>query len=141
MQTMTRRGDAYKQTIAEIEHPRDIERRVFSQVTRDLEKIIMDGANPISDWEQNALARNQKLWGALLFDVMEKENPLPDALKAGIISLAMFVDSHTTEVIAGRKSADALVSVNRSLMRGLAGTPAGVKTSANAEAAAAGAGA
>lgn len=117
---LARTGNAvYKETIRETEHPRSIERRVFLQVTRDLEAIEEDGQ--LTPDAQEALAKNQKLWGSLMFDCMEPENPLPDSLKAGIISLALFVDKQTGEVFAGREKISSLITINRNMIRGLAG--------------------
>ncbi len=117
-----RGGDAYKKTILDTEHPRDIERRVFSQVTRDLEDIKKADEKPyLSDDAHDALVRNQRLWGSLMFDCMEPENPLPDALKASIISLAIFIDDYTGEVLVGRKAVDPLIDINRNVINGLKG--------------------
>ncbi|WP_428410377.1 flagellar biosynthesis regulator FlaF [Hyphococcus sp.] len=114
---------AYKETIRETENPRSIERRVFLQVTRDLEAIEENGQ--LTPDAQEALEKNQKLWGSLMFDCMEPENPLPDSLKAGIISLAIFVDKQTGEIFAGRQKISSLITINRNMIRGLAGqTPA-----------------
>ncbi|MGF1457223.1 MAG: flagellar biosynthesis regulator FlaF [Alphaproteobacteria bacterium] len=111
---------AYKQTIKESENPRQIERRVFAQITRELEAYgdaRGDGkARPVAS---EALARNQALWGHLMFDVMDTANSLPDALKARIISLALFVDRYTGDVLRGEKSVAPLVELNRCIMQGL----------------------
>lgn len=114
------KSSAYTQTIRETEDPRRIERRVFAQVTRDLE---VHGQGAASDTEllsrNEALARNQMLWGHLMFDVMDTANSLPDTLKARIISFALFVDRHTGDVLRGDKSVDALIQLNRCMMHGL----------------------
>ncbi len=111
---------AYKQTIKETENPRQIERRVFAQITRELEVFgeaqAEREAKPV---ESDALARNQALWGHLMFDVMDTENSLPDVLKARIISLALFVDRHTGDVLRGEKSVGPLIELNRCMMQGL----------------------
>lgn len=112
-------GAAYKETIRDTEHPRSIERRVFLQVTRDLESIEENALlTPVA---QDALMKNQRLWGSLMFDCMQPENPLPDSLKAGIISLALFVDRQTGEIVAGRQKISSLITINRNMIRGLAG--------------------
>lgn len=126
-----RGGDAYKQTILDTEHPRALERRVFSQVTRDLENVLANGGKPhLSESDQKALSRNQQLWGSLMFDCMQAENPLPDSLKAGVISLAIFVDNYTGEVFAGRKAVDPLIAINRNVIRGLKGAAPAEQTTA-----------
>ncbi len=119
MRSAKARGAAYKETILDTESPRSIERRVFLQVTRDLESADSDTA--LTESAREALSTNQRLWGSLMFDCMQPENPLPDALKAGIISLALFVDKHTGEIFAGRQKITPLITINRNMIRGLAG--------------------
>lgn len=119
-------GAAYKETIRDTENPRSIERRVFLQITRDLEAID-DSALQTADAKE-ALTKNQRLWGSLMFDCMQPENPLPDSLKAGIISLALFVDKQTGEIFAGRQKISSLITINRNMIRGLAGQSASAAT-------------
>lgn len=136
MPTGQRGGEAYKQTILDTEHPRALERRVFSQVTRALEGVLVSKEKPrLSESDQEALSRNQQLWGSLMFDCMQPENPLPDSLKAGVISLAIFVDNYTGEVLAGRKGVDPLVAINRNVILGLKGAAPVDQTAAPAAAA------
>lgn len=135
-----RGGDAYKSIILDTEHPRDIERRVFSQVTRALEDIGREDVKPyLSDNAHDALVRNQRLWGSLMFDCMEPENPLPDALKASIISLAIFIDDYTSEVLTGKKKVGPLITINRNVIQGLKGVAPAPEAAAPAQAAVAGA--
>jgi flagellar protein FlaF len=112
---------AYKQTITETEDPRAIERKVFLQITGELERASREEQHPLSNFALDALSRNQKLWGELMFDCAFQDNPLPDELKAGIISLALFVDRHTPEVISGDKTMAPLLEINRNIIKGLAG--------------------
>ncbi len=112
---------AYKKTITETEEPRELERKVFLQINGDLERAAKAGKFPLSGEALDALSRNQKLWGELMFDCAYKDNPLPAQLKAGIISLAIFVDRHTPLVISGEKAIEPLLEINRSIIRGLAG--------------------
>ena len=116
-----RAREAYKQTITETEEPREIERKVFLQITGELERASREESFPLSGFALDALSRNQKLWGELMFDCAYKDNPLPDQLKAGIISLALFVDRHTPHVIAGEKTMEPLLEINRNIIKGLSG--------------------
>lgn len=115
---------AYKQTITETEEPRAIEKKVFLQITGELERAVREEQFPLSSTALDALNRNQKLWGELMFDCAYKDNPLPDELKAGIISLALFVDRHTPHVISGEKTMEPLLEINRNIIKGLAGEQA-----------------
>lgn len=112
---------AYKKTITETEEPREIERKVFLQINGDLERAAKAKSFPLSGEALDALSRNQKLWGELMFDCAYKDNQLPAKLKAGIISLGIFVDRHTPLVISGEKAIEPLLEINRSIIRGLAG--------------------
>ncbi|MEM6747956.1 MAG: flagellar biosynthesis regulator FlaF [Pseudomonadota bacterium] len=112
---------AYKKTITETEEPRELERKVFLQINGELERAAKAKNFPLSGEALDALSRNQKLWGELMFDCAYKDNPLPAQLKAGIISLAIFVDRHTPLVISGEKAIEPLLDINRSIIRGLAG--------------------
>lgn len=116
---------AYKQTITETEGPRAIERKVFLQITGEMERARREDKFPLSPAALDALSRNQTLWAELMFDCAYKDNPLPDELKAGIISLALFVDRHTPEVIAGDKAIDPLLDINRNILKGLSEQAAG----------------
>lgn len=60
---------------------------------------------------------------ALQTDLMQDENGFPDSLKAQIISLAIWVDKHSRKAIRGDATLDALISVNRTIMEGLAMVP------------------
>ncbi|WP_173200810.1 flagellar biosynthesis regulator FlaF [Parvularcula mediterranea] len=116
-----RAREAYRKTITETEEPREIERKVFLQITGELERASKEDTRPLSGPALDALNRNQKLWGELMFDCAFKDNPLPDQLKAGIISLALFVDRHTPEVISGDKTIEPLLEINRNIIKGLTG--------------------
>lgn len=114
--------NAYKQTLRETADPRTMERRVFAQITGELEAAdaLEQGAERISK-VCDALARNQSLWGQILFDVAHEDNQLPQAMRAQLISFALFVDRYTGDVLSQRKSMVPLIELNRSIMLGLAG--------------------
>jgi flagellar protein FlaF len=48
------------------------------------------------------------------------QNQLPDPLKAQIISVAIWVERHSKLAEQGEASAEALIQVNESIMKGLA---------------------
>ena len=109
---------AYQQAAQRAESPRDTEYRLFAEVTR----ALMDAARADPrDLKTRvaALDWNRRLWTALASDCASAENRLPDALRAGIISLSLFVSRHTSETIRSGGDLDLLIEVNRSLMQGL----------------------
>jgi flagellar biosynthesis activator protein FlaF len=120
---------AYKKTIKNTESPRDIERRILSQVTSDLEAIkdSVDGAqaddrkSAITPEVRKALWDNQKLWITVKADLMAPENGLTSEIKADLISLAHWVDKQTSEILKGEGVVEPLIEVNRNIINGLSG--------------------
>lgn len=110
---------AYHQTIAECDDPRKIEYRVFLRITLALEN------NRHADWRcaelKDALWRNLELWNALRADLLEDGNALPEALRAGLVSLSFAVNRNTQRVLRGEGGIDLLIHINRSVMQGLQG--------------------
>lgn len=52
-------------------------------------------------------------------DVSDSLNTLPAALRAQLFYLAEFTEIHSRKVINGEASADALIDINTSVLRGL----------------------
>ena len=61
-----------------------------------------------------------EMWNIFSADCTSPGNELPRELRASIISLALWVNRFSSEVIAGRESINDLIEVNRSVMEGLA---------------------
>ena len=121
---------AYKRSIRSSETPRDIERQIFSRITSALHAHaahydenddrytrLQILAGPL----QMALAENSRLWGALKSDLGRPGNALGAELRAQLISLALYVERETRAILIGDGSVSALVTVNRSIIDGLAG--------------------
>ena len=110
---------AYQQTSVRAETSRDSEYRLFAQVTR----ALMDASVlPPEDLggRMDALDWNRRMWTAFATDCAAPENQLPNSLRAGIISLSIWVGKYTSEVIRNREDIQALIDINRSIMQGLA---------------------
>lgn len=108
---------AYKKVQQAIDSPSQTEYRLFAQVTRSLQE-----AASIKRTDPNfikALDWNRRLWSTLSTDCGLPGNQLPDQLRASIVSLAIWVSKHTTQVARGQASIDALINVNRTVMVGL----------------------
>lgn len=121
---------AYKRTIREVESPRQIERRVFVRVTGEMDRqsAAFDTAQAraergdlLAGGLRNHLSDNLKLWTTIKHDLAHPDNGLPAPLKAGLISLALFVERKTAEVIGGETGVGILVQINQSLISGLSG--------------------
>ena len=66
-----------------------------------------------------ALHLNQRLWAALVVDIADAQNPLPDELKARIIYLAEFTQHHTRKILREKASIMPLLEINMAVLRGL----------------------
>ncbi|SFT08824.1 flagellar protein FlaF [Sulfitobacter marinus] len=124
---------AYKKTIRESETPRQIERRILSRVTHDLAekgKAFDASDSPadrlaiLSEGLRDSLYENQRFWSTLRHDLAEPENTMPAALKASLISLALWVDRQTSGLMAGQGSVAGLVEINTNIVAGLSGQAA-----------------
>lgn len=109
---------AYQQAAQRSESPREAELRLFGQVTRAL---VEAADTPKSDFAGriNALDWNRRLWSALATDCSDPTNALPQSLRAQIISLSLWVNRHSSLVMRGEDTFDALIDVNRMIMQGL----------------------
>jgi flagellar protein FlaF len=114
---------AYQQASARAESPRELEYRLFGQVTRAL--IDAAAADPLDvKSRMDALDWNRRLWSTLATDCASPENNLPDPVKAQIISLSLWVNRHTSAVIRRQEEIGPLVDINRIIMQGLANSRA-----------------
>lgn len=123
---------AYRSTIRQSESPRQIERRIFSRLTGALEAhAAYDSATTtrerldiLSGGLRNALAENQTFWNALKLDLAQPENELSPELRAGLVSIAFWVDRKTSAVLSGQAGVRALADINRTIITGLSAAPA-----------------
>jgi flagellar protein FlaF len=110
---------AYQQVAQRAETPRDAEYRLFAQVTRALIEIKTTPRDQVRVWA-DTLDWNRQLWSTLARECAYNGNGLPEATRAQIISLSMWVRRHTSAVMRREEDVDALIDVNRSMMQGLA---------------------
>ena len=114
---------AYKQATTRTESPREMEYRLFGQVTRALMHASTVDASDIAT-RIDALDWNRRLWSTLATDCSDPGNAMPMALRAQIISLSLFVGKHSSAIMRGSESFDVLIDLNRSIMQGLNSGPA-----------------
>ena len=99
------------------EDPRKTEYRLFAQVTRALMNV--EESDSLNADFREAIEWNRRMWNALEIDLASDANSLPDALKAQLISVAMWVERHSAMALRGEGEVDPLITVNRSVMEGL----------------------
>ncbi|MEM6943361.1 MAG: flagellar biosynthesis regulator FlaF [Pseudomonadota bacterium] len=113
---------AYGQASRALGTPRSIEYQVFSRVTGRLRAAMAPDA-PFPDLAA-ALWENQRLWTALMGDLARADNELPEALRGQLVSLGVFVLSHSRRVMTREAAPQPLLEINTAVMRGLRGEPA-----------------
>lgn len=109
---------AYQQAATRAENPREMEYRLFGQVTR----ALMDASQaPVDDIATriDALDWNRKVWSTLATDCSLPENQLPKELRASIISLSLWVGRHSSAVMRKEEDFEPLIEINRMIMQGL----------------------
>src|SRR5580698_9645022 len=111
---------AYQQVAQRAETPRDAEYRLFADVTRALMEVKSVPREDFRGW-MDALHWNRRLWSALADDCAQPGNALPDATRAQIISLSLFVHRTTSQVMRREADVDTLIDLNRTMMQGLSG--------------------
>ncbi len=109
---------AYQQAATRAEDPRDMEYRLFAQVTRALMDAAKLDRTEVAK-RVDALDWNRRLWSALGEDCANPGNQLPPPLRASIISLSIWVAKHTALVIRNQEEFEPLIEINRMIMQGL----------------------
>ncbi|RJF85730.1 flagellar biosynthesis regulator FlaF [Sphingomonas cavernae] len=110
--------NAYRRAQSIAETPRATEYRLMSQITGEM--IDARDAGLAGAALMPALHRNREVWSAFSALCGTPGNALPDELRARIISLALWVERYTSEVITGRDSIEDLILINRAIIDGLA---------------------
>lgn len=95
---------------------RAAEHRAFENVTR----LMTEADTGSGDASRRALETNRMLWAVLKDNIFSDENRLTPDLKGQIFSLATWVEGYTAKVLRGEKDMGALISINTTIMEGLA---------------------
>lgn len=109
--------NAYERARTMIDDPRATEHRLVSQITADM--INARAAGLTGAQLMPVLHRNREVWEAFSSACAAPGNLLPDNLRAGIVSISLWVNRFTSDVVTGRDSIDELIAVNRSIIEGL----------------------
>lgn len=100
--------------------PRSIEYQIFSKVTGRLLKANANREKNFSEFAE-ALYDNTRLWTTLAADILSDGNQLDDGLKVQLLNLANYSQQHAHKALKTNIGADALISINNTIMRGLRG--------------------
>ena len=100
------------------ERPRAVEHRLMTEITGEMISARDAGSQMAA--LMPALHRNREVWSVLSAVCGAEGNLLPAPLRASLISLSIWVDKYTSDVVAGREPIDFLIEVNIAIMEGLA---------------------
>ena len=109
---------AYKTAATRAESPREMEYRLFGQVTRALMHASTVDKSDITT-RIDAIDWNRRLWSTLARDCSEPGNALPPQVRASIISLSLFVGRHSSVVMRGEDDFETLIEINKIMMQAL----------------------
>lgn len=99
---------------------RRTEYEVVAQITRRLRAAAQQGRKDFAGYAE-ALHDNRRLWTTLAADVADRDNGLPDSLRARVMYLAEFTAQHTSKVLQKQASVMPLLEINMAVLRGLKG--------------------
>jgi flagellar biosynthesis activator protein FlaF len=110
---------AYKEIVDESPQTmRAHERRAFDQVIDSLRTA--SDAGPGGREVVDALFQLRRLWAIFLDDLRGPENALPEPLKAGIISIGIWINKEIDRVRAGvTRDLNPLIEINQIVRDGL----------------------
>ncbi|WP_299652808.1 flagellar biosynthesis regulator FlaF [uncultured Tateyamaria sp.] len=94
------------------------EYEVIAKVTQQLRDRAVDAKKNFPAYA-DALHANQRLWTALVVDVVDPQNPLPKELKSRIVYLSDFTRHHTRRILREKASVLPLLEINMAVLRGL----------------------
>ena len=67
----------------------------------------------------DAILWNKRVWDTFAYELAADDNQLPREIRAGLISLAIWVNRETTHIMDGQTDLEPLITVNRSIIEGL----------------------
>ncbi|HEX8416055.1 MAG TPA: flagellar biosynthesis regulator FlaF [Methylobacterium sp.] len=121
---MMHAAHAYARTSQSVLTPREAEAAVLLKAANRLQAVRGDWPNQAA-LLNDALNFNQRVWTVISGAAVEASNPIPDALKQSVGSLAVFVFRTTLDAMIEPtpQKLDALISINHNLAAGLQGNP------------------
>ncbi|MEL6619144.1 MAG: flagellar biosynthesis regulator FlaF [Pseudomonadota bacterium] len=108
----------YAENADSTRHMRRMEYDAIARATSTLREKAMSSKSDFPGYA-DALLLNQKLWTALVVDLLDKRNPLPDELKGSLMYLGEFTRQHTSKILRENASVMPLLEINMAVMRGL----------------------
>ena len=108
---------AYGASIRATRSARDTEFDALARMTKRLRAV--SGADAPFPELASAIHDNRALWSLFALDLSIPTNGLPNELRDRLLSLARFVDDHSSRVLRNAATVDVLIDINTAVMRGL----------------------
>jgi flagellar biosynthesis activator protein FlaF len=119
---------AYRKTVVATSTGRDLEANVLTRAAQNLKDCQtrwgQDGHRERLD---SALRINQRIWTIFQSELARDDNPLPVQIRNDILSLSLFIDRRTIDIMAtpAPEKLDALIRININIAEGLRGSHTG----------------
>jgi len=115
-------ANAYKNVSKDSMSPRQLEAAVLNRAAAMLKAIQENWDAPDREEKlDEALKYNQKLWTVFQADLVDENCPLPVKLREDILSLSLFIDRRTFDLLASpeREKVIVLININQNIAAGL----------------------
>lgn len=113
---------AYEEVAVATLSGRELEATILNKASAQLQRIKDSwGAHDFEAELDQALKYNQQIWSFFQAELSSDENPLPVDIKKNLLTLSVFVDKRTFEIMAypAPEKLDILININRNLAAGL----------------------
>lgn len=118
--------DSYKEVERATLSGRDLEAHALNKAASILQGLRNNWHGDDLEGRVEAAVRyNQRLWTLFQSELMEPTNPLGADIKTNLLTLSLFVDKRTFEILAfpAPEKLDILISINRNIAAGLSTGP------------------
>jgi len=115
-------ANAYKNVSKASMSPRQLEAAILNRSAAMMKAVQDNWDTPGSEEKlDEALKYNQKLWTVFQADLADDECPLPKKLREDILSLSVFIDRRTFELLTNpeREKISVLININQNIAAGL----------------------
>lgn len=116
--------DAYQNVEKETLTGRALEASVLTKAAQRLKLVRENWNQPDRDaLLEEVLRYNQRIWSLFQAELTSPENELPIEIKNNLLSLSLFIDKRTFEVMAypAQEKLDVLININLNIAAGLRG--------------------
>ena len=118
--------EAYKTAQQSVMSGREIEAMALTKAALQLKKCRNDWDPHDRGGERAAsLEKNQRIWSILQGELARDDHPLPRPIREDLLSLSLFVDKRTFDVMAypAPEKLEILININLNIAAGLRNSP------------------